>query len=61
MHQDLFRLHNETGGSGKSPAPVRRRSRPLTRVQEFAVLGIAFALGAVLQVAYLVQAGPLAP
>ncbi len=59
MDQDLSWLRDETGASKGSAAPVRRRSRPLTRVQEFAVLGVAFALGAALQVAYLVHAGPL--
>ena len=61
MDQDLFWMRTETGASETSPAPAHRRSRPLTRLQEFAVLAVAFGFGAVLQVAYLLHAGPLAP
>jgi hypothetical protein len=58
MDQDLFWLRDET--SERSSTPARRRSRPLTRVQEIAVLGVAFAFGAALQVAYLLH-GALTP
>ncbi len=60
MDQDLFRLRDETGASEGSPtsAPERRRSRPLTRMQEIAVLAVAFAVGAALQVAYVLHVGP---
>ncbi len=62
MDQDLFWLRDEIGASKGSPmsAPARRRSRPLTRLQEIAVLGVAFAFGAGLQVAYLLH-GALTP
>jgi hypothetical protein len=60
MDQDLFWLRNETEASEGSPAPARRRSRPLSRVQEIALLGVAFAFGAALQVAYLLH-GTLTP
>lgn len=56
MDQDAFRLHPTTGGAephGESN-PSRRR-RPMTRVQEFAVLAIAFAIGAGLQAVYLLH------
>ena len=58
MDQDLFWMRDETEASTESPAP--RRSRPLTRVQEIAVLSIAFGFGAALQVAYLLH-GALTP
>lgn len=61
MDQDLFWMRGETGASEASPASAHRRSRPLTRAQEFAVLAVAFAFGAALQVAYLLHAGPLTP
>ena len=60
MDQDLFWMRDETGASEAGPATARRRSRPLTRVQEIAVLGVAFAFGAALQVAYLLH-GALTP
>jgi hypothetical protein len=61
MDQDLFCLRDETGASEGSPtsAPARRRSRPLTRMQEFAVLAVAFAVGAALQVAYVLHVAPM--
>ncbi len=59
MDQDLFRLRDETGASEGSPtSPAHRRSRPLTRMQEIAVLAVAFAVGAALQVAYVLQVAP---
>ncbi len=60
MDQDLFWLRDETGASEGSPtsAPARRRSRPLTRMQEIAVLAVAFAVGAALQVAYVLHVAP---
>ena len=57
MDQDLFWLRDETGASERSPA--RRRSRPLTRVQEIALLGVAFGFGAALQVAYVLHVAPM--
>jgi hypothetical protein len=61
MDQDLFWMRDETEASHASPTPSHRRSRPLTRLQEFAVLAVAFAFGAMLQVAYLLHVGPLTP
>ena len=61
MDQDLFWMRDETEASKAGPAPSHRRSRPLTRLQEFAVLAVAFGFGAVLQVAYLLHVGPLTP
>lgn len=58
MDQDLFRPRDETGASDRSPAPAHRRSRPLTSMQEIAVLAVAFAVGAALQVAYVLQVAP---
>jgi len=60
MNQELFSLRDETGASEGSPksAPARRRSRPLTRMQEIAVLAVAFAVGAALQVAYVLHVAP---
>jgi hypothetical protein len=58
MDQDLFWMRDETGVSKESPAP--RRSRPLTRLQEIAVLSVAFGFGAALQVVYLLH-GALTP
>lgn len=58
MDQDLFWLRDETGASKASP--VRRRSRPMTRLQEIALLSVAFGFGAVLQAAYLLH-GTLTP
>lgn len=62
MDQDLFWLRDETGASEQSPtsAPTRRRSRPMTRLQEIALLSVAFGFGAALQVAYLLH-GALTP
>jgi hypothetical protein len=54
MDQTLLSLRDETGASQK-PASAHRHSRPLTRLQEAAVLGVAFGFGAVLQVAYLLH------
>ncbi len=60
MDQDLFWLRDETGASEGSPtpAPPRRRSRPLTSMQEIAVLAVAFAVGAALQVAFVLHVSP---
>lgn len=60
MDQDLFQLRDETRASERSPtsAQERRRSRPLTRMQEIAVLAVAFAVGAALQVAYVLHVTP---
>jgi len=58
MDQHLFRPRDETGASEGSSAPERRRSRPLTRMQEIAVLAVAFAVGAALQVAYVLHVAP---
>lgn len=54
MDQTLVSPRDETGAS-RTSASARRRSRPLTRLQEVAVLGIAFGFGAILQAAYLLQ------
>ncbi len=59
MDQNLFRLRDETGAPQGSPASARRRSRPLTRMQEIAVLAVAFAVGAALQVAYVLHVAPM--
>ena len=59
MDQDLFWLRDETGTSEGSPAPARRRSRPLTRLQEIALLTVAFGFGAALQVAYVLHVAPM--
>ena len=53
MDQDLVWLRNEASKGKQSSA--RRRSRPLTRMQEVAVLSIAFGFGAALQLAYLLH------
>jgi hypothetical protein len=53
MDQDLFWLRDETASKKQSSA--HRRSRPLTRVQEVALLSVAFGLGAALQLAYLLH------
>ena len=58
MDQDLVWQRDETGASMGSRSP-RRRSRPLTRVQEITVLAVAFALGAALQVAYVLHGAPM--
>ena len=58
MDQDLFWMRDETAVSNESP--TRRRSRPLTRLQEMTLLGVAFGFGAALQVAYLLH-GALTP
>ena len=62
MDQDLFWLRDETEASQGSTtsAPARRRSRPMTRLQEIALLSVAFGFGAALQVAYLLH-GALTP
>jgi hypothetical protein len=60
MDQDLFWLRDETGTSEGRPTPARRRARPLTRLQEIALLTVAFGFGAALQVAYLLH-GVLTP
>ena len=52
MDQDLFWLRDE---ASKGKQGSRRRSRPLTRVQEVALLSAAFGFGAVLQLAYLLH------
>ena len=61
MDQDLVWLRDETRAStgSRTSQPLRRRSRPLTRVQEIAVLAVAFALGAALQVAYVLHGAPM--
>jgi hypothetical protein len=61
MDQDLSWMRDETGASKGSPtsAPARRRSRPLTRLQEIAVLAVAFGFGAALQVAYVLHGVPI--
>ncbi|MGE0120236.1 MAG: hypothetical protein AB7S71_22475 [Dongiaceae bacterium] len=38
-----------------------RSRRPMTRAQEIAVLAVAFAVGAGLQVAYLINGAPTLP
>jgi len=58
MDQDLFWMRDEAEAPKESPAP--RRSRPLTRLQEIAVLSVAFGFGAALQVVYLLH-GALTP
>jgi hypothetical protein len=60
MDQNLFWLRDETEASKEKQSSMRRRSRPLTRLQEATVLGVAFGFGAVLQVAYLLH-GTLTP
>lgn len=40
-------------------AGSRRRSRPMSRVQEIVVLTVIFAVGAAFQAAYLLNAGAL--
>ena len=52
MDQDLFWLRDEASQKHSS---AHRRSRPLTRVQEVALLSVAFGFGAVLQLAYLLH------
>lgn len=54
MDHTLVSLHEERGAA-RTSASARRRSRPLTRLQEAAVLGVAFGFGAILQVAYLLH------
>jgi len=56
MDQDLFQLRDETRASDRSPTSAP--ARPLTRMQEIAVLAVAFAVGAALQVAYVLHAAP---
>jgi len=60
MDQDLFWLRNETEASNEKQAPARRASRPMTRLQEIALLGVAFGFGAALQLAYVLH-GALTP
>jgi hypothetical protein len=60
MDQDLFWLRDETEASQGSSTPTRRRSRPMTRLQEIALLSVAFGFGVALQVAYLLH-GALTP
>ncbi|HUL10391.1 MAG TPA: hypothetical protein VLV76_28950 [Candidatus Acidoferrum sp.] len=60
MDQDLFWLRNETEASNEQQAPARRASRPMTRVQEIALLSVAFGFGAALQLAYVLH-GALTP
>jgi hypothetical protein len=60
MDQDLFWLRNETDASKEKRSAPRRSSRPLTRLQEIALLSVAFGFGAALQLAYLLH-GTLAP
>jgi hypothetical protein len=40
---------------------ANRRRRPMSRVQEVALLAVAFAIGAGLQVAYLLNGTPTLP
>jgi hypothetical protein len=47
-------------GTGRDKAR-RRRSRPLNRAQEIAVLGLIFAVGVGLQLALLINLAPAAP
>jgi len=60
MDQDLFWLRDETDASNKKQTSARRASRPLTRVQEIALLSVAFGFGAALQLAYVLH-GALTP
>jgi len=60
MDQDLFWLRDETKASKEKRSSTRRASRPMTRLQEIALLSVAFGFGAVLQLAYLLH-GTLAP
>ena len=49
-------------GTERDEAPRRRRrSRPLNRAQEIAVLGLVFAVGVALQLALLINFAPAAP
>jgi hypothetical protein len=49
-------------GTGRDKAlRRRRRSRPLNRAQEIAVLGLVFAVGVGLQLALLINLAPAAP
>jgi len=50
----MFQVSNKSSAS-----QTRRHSRPLTRTQEFAVLAIAFGLGAALQLAYVLHSALL--
>jgi hypothetical protein len=42
-------------------ARPRRRRRPMSQVQEVALLAVAFAIGAGLQIAYLLNGTPTLP
>jgi hypothetical protein len=56
-------LHDTTDNGelhGASRRPYRRR-RPMSRVQEIALLAVAFAIGAGLQIAYLLNGTPTLP
>lgn len=56
-------LHDATDDGELHGAPKRghRRQRPMSRVQEIALLTVAFAIGAGLQIAYLLNGTPTLP
>jgi hypothetical protein len=60
MDQDMW-PREEAAESGFQGASRRTGRRPMTRAQEIAVLAVAFAVGAGLQVAYLINGAPTLP
>jgi hypothetical protein len=63
MDRSMDWISDKTDGEELHGASKRghRRQRPMSRVQEFALLAIAFAIGAGLQVAYLFNGTPMLP
>jgi hypothetical protein len=49
------------GGELHGAAKRHRRQRPMSRVQEIALLAVAFAIGAGLQIAYVLNGTPTLP
>jgi len=61
MDQDISWQREEAAKSGFPAASRRAGRRPMSRVQEIALLAIAFAIGIGLQVAYLLNGTPTLP
>lgn len=60
MRSSSIHPRSDRTASGRGLAR-RRARRPLTRLQEIAVLALMFAAGAALQVAFVLHAAPVTP
>jgi hypothetical protein len=62
MDQGFTALRDSSGKPARRPtAKAGRRSRPMTRMQEFTLLAVLFATGVALQAAFVLDFAPATP